>query len=208
MSSMSLGTTFAPHLKLNHPSSALYLSTHLLQSSLKNLTEWTESFFLAPIEWFKAISRLKKSWRCQNKIEGHGWVLRKWCIQLILYFRGLWRRFPYPPTDAHLSQPVDNDTSILELVDEVLMEIGHLESRASKTLTIFSGVGTSVQMTVASNTWQAVICIPQHRDPFLLIISVSTWVPYKPRNESSLFLVSIYGIFLSVDYMSEWLVSY
>ena len=101
MSSTSLGTTFAPHLKLNHLSSASYLSTHLLQSSLKNLTEWTESFFLAPIEWFKAISRLKKSWRCQNKIERHGWVLRKWCIQLILYFQGLWRRFPYPPADAH-----------------------------------------------------------------------------------------------------------
>ena len=31
-----------------------------------------------------------------------------------------------------LSQPVDNDTSISEQVDKVLMEIGHLESRASK----------------------------------------------------------------------------
>ena len=208
MSSTSLGTTFAPHLKLNHPSSTLYLSTHLLQSSLKYLIEWTESFFLAPIEWFKAISRLKKSWRCQNKIEGHGWVLRKWCIQLILYFWGLWLCSPYLLTDTHLSQPVDNNTSISELVDEVLMEIGHLESRASKTLTIFSGVGTSVQMTVTSNTWQAIICIPQHRDPFVLIISVSTWVPYKPRNELSLFVVSIYGISLSIDYMSFRLVSY
>ena len=47
MSSTSLGTTSVPHLKLNHPSSASYLSTHPLQSSLKNLTEWTESFYLS-----------------------------------------------------------------------------------------------------------------------------------------------------------------
>jgi len=46
------------------------------------------------------------------------------------FILGPWRRFPYPPTDAHLSQPVDNDTS--ELVDKVLTEVGHLESIASK----------------------------------------------------------------------------
>ena len=28
------------------------------------------------------------------------------------YFQGLWRRFPYSPTDVHLFQPVDSDTSI------------------------------------------------------------------------------------------------
>jgi len=48
------------------------------------------------------------------------------------YFQGLRRRFPYSPTDVHLFQPVDSSTSISELVDKVLTEVGRPESRASK----------------------------------------------------------------------------
>ena len=94
MSSTSLGTTSVPHLKLNHPSSASYLSTHPLQSSLKNLTEWTESFYL---------SRSNRTVRDNIQAKGVMEMLEQ-----------------------------DNNTSISGLVDKVLMEVGHLESRASK----------------------------------------------------------------------------
>ena len=42
------------------------------------------------------------------------------------------RHFPYPPTDAHPSQAVDNDNSISGPVDKALTEVGYLESRTSK----------------------------------------------------------------------------
>jgi len=38
-------------------------------------------------------------------------------------FWGLWWCFLYPLTDSHISQLVDNDTSISELVDKVLIDI-------------------------------------------------------------------------------------
>ena len=81
------------------------------------------------------------------------------------YFQGLWRRFPYLPTDAHLSQPVDSNTSISEPADKVLTEVGRPESRASK-MDIDDLFRCGNKHTDDSNTWQAVICIPRRRDPF------------------------------------------
>ena len=141
---MSLGTPSAPHLKLNQPSSVSYLSTHP-SSQVWRIWQNEQSHFFSS-QWVRGNIQAKGVMKMleQNR---RIWISAQEMVYIThSFFQGLWWRFPYSPTDVHLSQPVDSSTSISELVDKVLTEVGRPESRASKT--IFPGAGTSIQMTL------------------------------------------------------------